>query len=941
MDRKIIKIVMVAYSIALCTSLSFAQTANDVWVKQAASTGEDIGNCLVVDKYGDIIITGRYANEFLIENYGITSQGDKDIFIAKLDSNGVLKWMNYGGGIGNDRPYGVATDAFGNSILVGAVDKELKISGTKLIARSGTNNDFFIAKFGPHGNLLWAKNSGSHGFDQGYDVAVSSDGDYVATGWFWGKAFFDNDSVQSAGSSDVFVVKYAPSGELRWVKTISGDAENRAYGIATDDNGRIYVTGFTNGKLMAGNHATTYDTSHASQIFLAAFDNSGETKWVQTLGSYSSDRAFSVAVASDGNPVIAGRFGSTIKQDGVTISSVGGWDVILAKYSSAGQLLWAKSGGGRDNDYAYDVTCDSRGFIYLTGGFGHIAEFGNHEIKVNGQMDAFIAKFDNDGNVIWANAMGGPDNDLGWSVAASSTGSVYNTGQFRMESTFGKNQLISRGSSDIFIAKFREPKLEGMISPVVDESALVTHEFDVSIVLDSVSNVYETRFELIFSEGEQIELAGEVQTSLLPGSFLGAEPVLKGQLLENNRGINVTIRAKNAIAGASGRGEVVKIKCRSLSTVPFDTDVQYALRNLYARDIDGNPIYLRAECDSIKFVGLPVWPGDTNNDGVVDEADMLRLGQFWGKSGYARSESDIIWNRKNAIPWENLKITFADADGNGFVDQGDINAIGLNWQKKTDATQPLYSGKRKAGLAQANPAIVHLRKSLNSDKPNEVVLEVYIEDARDLFGFSLGLDYKALPELRLLSVLQGELFQGDVLNFSKHDSESKIAWMGLSRKNGNKGSQRDGVAARFVFQVAKGTANIESDNFKVVGLNANNSVGDKILMTRKTPSTENRLEKTHSAIPTEYALLQNSPNPFNPETNIRYALPEAGNVRLTVHNILGKHVKTLFAGFQEAGFYNSTWDGKNEFGLPAASGFYVYNLETPEFNQSMKMLLLK
>ena len=793
----------------------------------------------------------------------------------------------------------------------------------------------------PNGNLLWAKNSVSRGFDQGYDVTIAADGDYIATGWFWGAAIFEEYSVKSAGKSDIFVVKYSPAGTLRWVKTISSRAEVRAYGIAADKTGRFYVAGFTNGELNAGQYTTSYDTTHASEIYLAAFEISGKPLWLRTLGSYSSDRGFSETVDPEGNPVVAGRFGSTIRQDGVSVKSNGGWDAIVAKYDRSGTLLWAKAYGGQDHDYAYDVNCDNRGNIYLTGGFGHKAKFGNFELDVNGRMDAFVVKCDGEGNVIWANALGGRSDDLGWSVAASQTGSVYATGQFRDDASFGRAALSSRGSADIFIAKFREPRLAGMIAPVVDESALITHEFEVSIVLDSVANLYEARFELLFSQQDQIELAGDVQNSLVPGSFLGENPYLAAELLKNNKGINVVIHAESPAIGASGRGEILRVKCRSLSTVPFDTDVQYVLRNLYARDTAGNPIFLRSECDSIKFVGLPVWPGDTNNDRLVDEADLLRLGQFWGKSGYPRADQNIDWASKEAIPWSKLKVTFADADGDGRVNMGDLNAIGLNWHMRVDTTLPTYSGKRIPGLAQVNPAFLQPRLVYSADKPNDVTIEIHAEQANDLFGLSFGVDYSSADGLEFQNAQTGELFQGDVLRFSKNEAADQIVWLGLSRKSGTKGSNRDGVVARFKFHLPQPGAQLLESMFRITGVKANNSRGDVIAFMQKKSGGTDQNNGEIVSMTTEYAMWQNSPNPFNPETSIRFACRTSSHVVLTIHDTLGKHVRTVYNGFANAGEHVVNWNGRNEQGVPVASGFYLYKIKTPEFKKTMKMLLIR
>ncbi|MCY3741878.1 MAG: T9SS type A sorting domain-containing protein [Candidatus Poribacteria bacterium] len=98
--------------------------------------------------------------------------------------------------------------------------------------------------------------------------------------------------------------------------------------------------------------------------------------------------------------------------------------------------------------------------------------------------------------------------------------------------------------------------------------------------------------------------------------------------------------------------------------------------------------------------------------------------------------------------------------------------------------------------------------------------------------------------------------------------------------------------------------------------------------------------------PKQNRLLQNYPNPFNPETWIPYHLAEAGTVFLSIYDATGKQIRTLPLGYQSAGFYESRehaayWDGRNAFGEPVASGVYFYQLITPSFQQTRRMLILK
>ena len=94
-------------------------------------------------------------------------------------------------------------------------------------------------------------------------------------------------------------------------------------------------------------------------------------------------------------------------------------------------------------------------------------------------------------------------------------------------------------------------------------------------------------------------------------------------------------------------------------------------------------------------------------------------------------------------------------------------------------------------------------------------------------------------------------------------------------------------------------------------------------------------------LPQSYGLFQNFPNPFNATTQIRYALPEAAQVRLEVFNILGQKVKTLVNEFQTAGNKQVVWEGRNENGDVVSSGVYFYRINAGKYNQVMKMSLLK
>lgn len=96
-----------------------------------------------------------------------------------------------------------------------------------------------------------------------------------------------------------------------------------------------------------------------------------------------------------------------------------------------------------------------------------------------------------------------------------------------------------------------------------------------------------------------------------------------------------------------------------------------------------------------------------------------------------------------------------------------------------------------------------------------------------------------------------------------------------------------------------------------------------------------------AALPTDFALSQNVPNPFNPTTNISFALPKDSKVSLSIYNVLGQHVKTLVDDYMRAGQQTVSWDGTDVTGRTVASGVYFYKLNANEFSQTKKMMMLK
>lgn len=127
------------------------------------------------------------------------------------------------------------------------------------------------------------------------------------------------------------------------------------------------------------------------------------------------------------------------------------------------------------------------------------------------------------------------------------------------------------------------------------------------------------------------------------------------------------------------------------------------------------------------------------------------------------------------------------------------------------------------------------------------------------------------------------------------------------------------------------------DNDREIDLLASFKIGDGIFGTGSYALVE--LENILQ--PTSYALDQNYPNPFNPETTIKYQLPQPGKVTLTIYNLLGQEIKILVDDYQTAGYHTLQWDGTDAEGRALPSGVYVYRLQTKEFSDTKKLIMLK
>jgi hypothetical protein len=297
----------------------------------------------------------------------------------------------------------------------------------------------------------WAAGGGGYSVDYGHGVAVDSSGNCYVTGKFHGSAVFGATTLTSYGGWDIFVAKLDITGAWQWAVNAGGIFQDEGASIAVDDVENCYITGVFYDVALFGNISLT--SLGGLDVFVAKLDTAGDWQWAVRGGGYVGEAGYGIAVDRSGNSYVTGHFMYTATFGSTQLTSQGSADVFVAKLDTNGVWEWAVSGGGSSPDYVCDIALDSNGNTYLTGDFEGSATFGADTVTSLGNADVFIAKLDQDGAWVWARSGGSASIERGYDVAVDSSENVYVTGVFLVSITFGTTTLPSHGSWDVYVVK--------------------------------------------------------------------------------------------------------------------------------------------------------------------------------------------------------------------------------------------------------------------------------------------------------------------------------------------------------------------------------------------------------------------------------------------------------------------------------------------------------
>jgi len=308
--------------------------------------------------------------------------------------------------------------------------------------------------------LAWVRQLGTSMTDTSWSVALDGSGNAYICGYTLGSLGGPN----AGGSLDVFLAKYDASGGLTWIRQMGSNDGDYGYSVAVDTLGNAYITGHTWGSL-GGPNAGREDA------FLAKYDASGNILWTSQLGTSDAECCYSVAVDGSGNAYITG-----LTSGSLGAPNAGGNDAFLAKFDTSGGFLWTRQLGTSGWDSARSVALDGSGNAYIVGmtegSLGGDANAGGN--------DAFLAKYDSSGSLLWTHLLGTSTWDIGCSVATDNLGNAYICG-----STSGSLGGPNVGGNNVFLAKY-----DASGSLLWIRQFGTGSEYGYSIAVDGAGNAY-------------------------------------------------------------------------------------------------------------------------------------------------------------------------------------------------------------------------------------------------------------------------------------------------------------------------------------------------------------------------------------------------------------------------------------------------------------------
>ncbi len=413
----------------------------------------DYGREIVLDGAGNMFIVGTFTGTASFGTTSLTSKGDQDVFVAKLDSSCKVVWAVGLGGPGVELGNGIARDGSGNLYIAGGFEQSLACGGKTLTAQGKT--DVLLAKLDGSGNVLWCLAAGGTDMDHGQDVQLDAQGNPYLLGGFRASASFGSAALTSKGHYDLFLAKLDPTGAFLWAVSAGGAKEDVATSVVVSAQGESYLTGYFLESATFG--ATSLTSKGLRDGFVAKVGASGVFSWITTITGTLDDWGTVVALDGAGEVYVTGNSSSLTTSFGNSIAKTAGHGLsFVGKLAPAsGAFAWVTTFGGAETETSNALAVDGSG-SYIAGYYGRDATFGSIKLSspTNDSSEIFVAKLDPTGSFLWAKGATGDQWDSALSLAVDAAGAPHLVGFFSGQVSFGSKLLKNPGTgTDVFVAR--------------------------------------------------------------------------------------------------------------------------------------------------------------------------------------------------------------------------------------------------------------------------------------------------------------------------------------------------------------------------------------------------------------------------------------------------------------------------------------------------------
>ena len=386
------KLITTLIAALILSSSIYAQPPDTLWTRTySASDSDDAADCVRQTIGGGYILSGR--------SHQNPSGFECRIYLIKTNERGDTLWTrNYWRGLNDDA-----------DCIVQTANRGYITTGHSTI--SSVAYDIYWLELDDRGYRIDSNLHGSPHPDEGHCIQATLDGNYAISGY---------NRFLNSSYNDATLIKIDPHGDIIWEKSYTGpDHESARWFYPTSDGG--YILGATTESYGAG----------SGDAYLIKTNANGDSLWSRTFGGRNYEEIHCIQQTSDGGYILAGHTNSTPNGD---------LDVYLIRTDSAGDSIWTRTFGGAGDDRGYGV---------LQAMDGEYIVVGRTDSWGAGGSDAYIIKVDDAGNRVWQKTLGGRDDDNAQKVIQGKAGNYIICGKTCLGEGGGKNAWLICLESDM------------------------------------------------------------------------------------------------------------------------------------------------------------------------------------------------------------------------------------------------------------------------------------------------------------------------------------------------------------------------------------------------------------------------------------------------------------------------------------------------------------